>query len=65
MADKKKKMALIIAVQPPGGKAPKKPTKTSDVGKAGGMCGVKKAPKKNQTCTVCKDSTCKDMGCVS
>ena len=61
MADKKKKMALIIAVHPPGGKAPKKPTKTADVGKT----GVKKASNKNQTCTLCKDSTCKDMGCVS
>tara|TARA_R110002012_G_scaffold62914_1_gene165466 strand:+ start:2795 stop:2989 length:195 start_codon:yes stop_codon:yes gene_type:complete len=48
---KKKNMVMVISLKPPGGKAPKKPTKTSEVDKAG-MCGVKKS----------KPACCKDCG---
>lgn len=45
-------MAIIIAVKPPGGKAPKKPTKTADVDKCNvGVSKVKKAPEKD--CQFC------------
>jgi len=47
MSKKKKKgVAVIIAVQPPGGKAPKGPTETSKVGVKGkgcATCGIQKA----------------------
>ena len=49
--NKKGKVAIVIALKPMGGKNPKKPTKTADVGK-GGMCGVKKS----------KPACCKDCG---
>ena len=53
MSKKKKKgVAVIIAVQPPGGKAPKGPTETSKVGVKG-----------KKTCSICKDSVCKGTGC--
>ena len=47
---KKPKTVMVISVKPLGGKAPKKPTKTSAVDK-GGMCGVKKS--KNARCADC------------
>lgn len=61
--NKKGKVAIVIALKPMGGKNPKKPTKTADVGK-GGMCGVKKA---QRTCPKCgkqlEKGMCK-MGCA-
>lgn len=54
-------MVMVISLKPPGGKAPKKPTKTSAVDKAG-MCGVKKS----KACPKCgkqlEKGMCK-MGC--
>ena len=63
MSKKKKgKVAIVIALNPMGGKNPKKPTKTADVGK-GGMCGVKKSKK----CKTCGHDVSKNMckmGCA-
>lgn len=57
-------MVMVISLKPPGGKAPKKPTKTSAVDKAG-MCGVKKS--KPACCKDCgkplEKGLCKNMGC--
>lgn len=61
LAKNKKGMVMVISLKPPGGKAPKKPTKTSEVDK-GGMCGVKKS----KACPKCgkqlEKGMCK-MGC--
>lgn len=57
MPKKKKGVAVIIAVQPPGGKAPKGPTETSKVGVKGKdcpSCGLQKA--------MCKCMTKANMG---
>ena len=57
MAKKKKgKVAIIIAVKPPGGIAPKKPTETANVGvkKARGCKGCSKS----KTGCVCKAGYC-------
>jgi len=53
---KKGKVAIIIAVKPPGGIAPKKPTETADVGvkKAKGCKGCGKG----RTDCVCKAGYC-------
>jgi hypothetical protein len=58
--NKKPKMVMVISVKPPGGKAPKKPTETADVDKAG-RCGVKKS--KAAVCSDCgKEMNFSDTG---
>ena len=60
--NKKGKVAIVIALKPMGGKNPKKPTKTADVGK-GGMCGVKKAKPAKTCCGQPLDKGMCKMGC--
>tara|TARA_S200000501_G_scaffold377315_2_gene435212 strand:+ start:295 stop:564 length:270 start_codon:yes stop_codon:yes gene_type:complete len=63
LAKNKKGMVMVISLKPPGGKAPKKPTKTSEVDK-GGMCGVKKASPKCPDCEKSKQECMAKGGCV-
>ena len=59
---KKPKMVMVISVKPPGGKAPKKPTDTANVDKAGG-CGTGGVKKSMAQCRQCGARGVSREGC--